>query len=112
MLKKSSEKLVSPFFILCFAATFRFVYVWLVLRKTDVPSFATAIIADDAIRNADSIPSRAGFSAPSSDPGPSAYLTPGYPYLLAGIFKVFGAYTQASFLIAVAINELFAALTC
>jgi 4-amino-4-deoxy-L-arabinose transferase-like glycosyltransferase len=37
---------------------------------------------------------------------------PIYPYLLAGVFKLFGTYTAASAFIAFTLNSLFAALTC
>ncbi|MDE3136721.1 MAG: glycosyltransferase family 39 protein [Acidobacteriota bacterium] len=44
--------------------------------------------------------------------GPTAWMTPGYPYLLAGVFKLFGVYTTASALVILALQALFAALTC
>jgi len=54
-----------------------------------------------------------GFSSPLSVPtGPTAWLTPIFPYLLAGIFKLFGVYSYTSFLVIVSINNLFSALTC
>jgi hypothetical protein len=54
-----------------------------------------------------------GFSSPLGVPsGPTAWLTPVYPYLLAGIFKVYGVYTYQSQLIILTINCLFSALTC
>ncbi|NHN20269.1 hypothetical protein, partial [Bacillus amyloliquefaciens] len=37
---------------------------------------------------------------------------PVYPYLLAGIFKVFGIYTAASAAVAMFLNCVFSALTC
>jgi hypothetical protein len=48
-------------------------------------------------RIARSIASGQGFSSPfASGTGPTAWLAPIYPYLLAGVFKVFGVYTNAS----------------
>jgi hypothetical protein len=44
--------------------------------------------------------------------GPTAWLTPVFPYLLAGIFKVFGVYSKASAITALAVDSLFSALTC
>jgi Dolichyl-phosphate-mannose-protein mannosyltransferase len=44
--------------------------------------------------------------------GPTAWLTPVYPLLLAGIFRVFGIFTAASFAAAVALNIIFSAATC
>jgi Dolichyl-phosphate-mannose-protein mannosyltransferase len=38
-----------------------------------------------------------GFASPfGGDTGPTAWIAPVYPYLLAGIFKVFGTFTDAS----------------
>jgi 4-amino-4-deoxy-L-arabinose transferase-like glycosyltransferase len=44
--------------------------------------------------------------------GPTAWMTPGYPYLLAGIFKIFGVYTTASSFVILYLQAIFAALTC
>jgi len=54
-----------------------------------------------------------GFSSPTDLPtGPSAWAPPLYPYILAGIFKVFGIYSNASGWMILAFNSLFSALTC
>ncbi len=54
-----------------------------------------------------------GFSSPfQRDTGPTAWLAPVYPYLLAGIFKVFGIYTLRSFFTALLLNILYSAGTC
>jgi 4-amino-4-deoxy-L-arabinose transferase-like glycosyltransferase len=54
-----------------------------------------------------------GFSSPTDLPsGPSAWAPPIYPYLLAGIFKIFGIYTSASAWMVLAFNSLFSAFTC
>jgi len=38
-----------------------------------------------------------GFGSPLYHPtGPTAWMTPIYPYIVAGIFKVFGLYTKAA----------------
>jgi hypothetical protein len=44
--------------------------------------------------------------------GPTAWLVPVYPFLLAGIFRVFGVFTLASFYAAALLNCLFSALAC
>jgi hypothetical protein len=54
-----------------------------------------------------------GFSSPfQRDTGPTAWLAPVYPYLLAGIFKVFGSYTLRSFFSTLLLNILYSAGTC
>jgi 4-amino-4-deoxy-L-arabinose transferase-like glycosyltransferase len=53
-----------------------------------------------------------GFSNPyGGNTGPTAWEPPLYPYLMAGVFKVFGIYTYASAWVLLAINSLFSALT-
>jgi hypothetical protein len=44
--------------------------------------------------------------------GPTAWMTPLYPYLAAGIFKLFGIYSATSAVILLSLNSLFSALTC
>jgi 4-amino-4-deoxy-L-arabinose transferase-like glycosyltransferase len=53
-----------------------------------------------------------GFSSPfQPTTGPTAWLAPLYPYLLAGVFKVFGVYTIKSAIVILSINSIFSALT-
>ena len=53
-----------------------------------------------------------GFSNPyGGNTGPTAWEPPLYPYLMAGVFKLFGIYTYASAWVLLSINSLFAALT-
>ncbi|HTZ47270.1 MAG TPA: glycosyltransferase family 39 protein [Verrucomicrobiae bacterium] len=54
-----------------------------------------------------------GFASPfQRDSGATAWLTPVYPLLLAGIFKIFGVYTRAAFLVAIFLNIVFSSATC
>jgi hypothetical protein len=49
-----------------------------------------------------------GFSSPfGRETGPTAWLTPVYPLLVAGVFRVFGIFTNASFFAVVFLNALF-----
>ncbi len=67
----------------------------------------------EAGRVARSIASGEGFSSPWFEKtGPTALIPPVYPYLLAGIFKLFGIYSKASAVTALSLNCLFSALTC
>ncbi len=53
-----------------------------------------------------------GFSNPyDGNTGPTAWEPPLYPYLIGGVFKIFGIYTQASAWVLLSINSLFATLT-
>jgi Dolichyl-phosphate-mannose-protein mannosyltransferase len=54
-----------------------------------------------------------GFSSPCQSPsGPTAMVPPVFPFLLAGIFKVFGVYSDASGLVILTLNCIFSSLTC
>src|SRR5208337_99089 len=54
-----------------------------------------------------------GFSNPyGGNTGPTAWEPPLYPYLMGGVFKLFGIYTYASAWVLLTINSLFAVLTC
>lgn len=44
--------------------------------------------------------------------GPTAQIAPVLPYILAGIFAVFGIYTKAAAIAMLGLNSIFSALTC
>src|SRR5579859_3507306 len=64
-------------------------------------------------RIAYSIATGQGFSSPfHGSTGPTAWVAPLYPYLVAGVFKIFGIYSDSSAWVLLALNSLFSALTC
>ncbi len=64
-------------------------------------------------RIARSIVEGRGFSSPLfAETGPTAWMSPVYPYIVAGVFKVFGIYTKASAVVLLSLNALSSALTC
>jgi Dolichyl-phosphate-mannose-protein mannosyltransferase len=64
-------------------------------------------------RIARSIAEGHGYGNPLSVPtGPTAWLTPIYPYLVAAIFKLLGVYSKSSALVMLSLNSLFSALIC
>src|SRR5215472_8018851 len=64
-------------------------------------------------RIARSIAEGRGFSSPLyAETGATAWLTPVYPYLLAGVFKLFGVFTRTSALVILSLNSLFSAFVC
>jgi 4-amino-4-deoxy-L-arabinose transferase-like glycosyltransferase len=64
-------------------------------------------------RVARSIAQGQGFGNPyGGNTGPTAWEPPLYPYLMAGVFKIFGVYSFASAWVLLSINSLLAALTC
>lgn len=67
----------------------------------------------EAGRIARSIAEGNGFGNPLfAHTGPTSWLAPVFPYLLAGIFKIFGIYSTASAIAALSLDCLFSALTC
>jgi 4-amino-4-deoxy-L-arabinose transferase-like glycosyltransferase len=64
-------------------------------------------------RLARSIVEGRGLSSPLfEDTGVSAWMTPVYPYLVAGVFKVFGIYSTASAFVLLTFQALVSALNC
>jgi 4-amino-4-deoxy-L-arabinose transferase-like glycosyltransferase len=64
-------------------------------------------------RIAKSILTGQGFSSPYPIPtGPTALVGPVYAYVLAGVFKLFGALTTASTLAALVLNNVMSSLIC
>ncbi len=64
-------------------------------------------------RIARSIASGHGYGNPfSAETGPTAWMTPVYPYLLAAVFKLFGIYSRTSALVILGLNGLFSSLIC
>jgi 4-amino-4-deoxy-L-arabinose transferase-like glycosyltransferase len=54
-----------------------------------------------------------GFSNPFGPAtGPTAWEPPLYPYLIAGVFQVFGTYSRMSAFVLLTLNSVFSALTC
>jgi 4-amino-4-deoxy-L-arabinose transferase-like glycosyltransferase len=70
-------------------------------------------VGTEITRIAVSVASGGGFSSPFPQrTGPSAWVPPVYPYLLAGLFRVFGVFTPASYWVAVALNIVVHAFSC
>src|SRR5581483_2268575 len=64
-------------------------------------------------RIGESIAAGRGFSNPFHGiTGPTAWEPPLYPYLIGGVFKLFGIYSHVSSFVLLTINSFFSALTC
>ncbi|MGA8525552.1 MAG: glycosyltransferase family 39 protein, partial [Candidatus Sulfotelmatobacter sp.] len=64
-------------------------------------------------RIAAAIASGHGFSNPfGAATGPTAWEPPLYPYLTAGVFRIFGIYSRASAFVLLSLNSVFSALSC
>ncbi len=91
----------------------RTAFAWHEMRQIPAQVLSTVPFQTETGHIAYSIASGKGFSSPfQRDTGPTAWLAPVYPFLLAGIFKLFGIYTLRSFFVALVLNILFSAATC
>src|SRR5580692_2223674 len=99
--------------IVVIALVTRSAFAWYQVRQFHSQVLGVIPFQTETGHIAYSIASGKGFSSPfQRDTGPTAWLAPVYPYLLAGIFKVFGIYTLRSFFIALLLNILYSAGVC
>lgn len=105
--------LSNPVFIVVFAFAARMAILTYMWETTLTPVKSFIPYGYELGRVASAIASGRGFSSPLRflDTGPTAWFTPIYPYLIAGIFKVWGVFTFKSRLIIETSNCAFAALT-
>jgi 4-amino-4-deoxy-L-arabinose transferase-like glycosyltransferase len=102
-----------PFFIALIALAIRLAVIPFVIGETLDPDRDHWNFGWEEGRIARSIAAGEGFSSPLfGNTGPTAWTTPVYPGLLAGIFRLFGSYSRASAWIILALNAVFSALTC
>lgn len=114
MAQKLKRVLLSTGFIVVAAFIFRMAYCWYLLgiREIRAADFHPYGFETGAIAAA--IASGRGFSSPLPGiaTGPTAWLAPIYPYLLAGIFKLFGIFSFKSSLIIRSLDMAFSAFVC
>jgi 4-amino-4-deoxy-L-arabinose transferase-like glycosyltransferase len=109
-LRKSA---ISLLLIVVVALGTRVAFAWYEVRQIPAQALSLVPFQTETGHIAYSIATGKGFSSPfQRDTGPTAWLAPVYPYLLAGIFKLFGVYTLRSFFAALSLNILLSAATC
>ncbi len=88
-------------------------FAWNEQRKFPHDVLAVAMFSQETGSIAKALAMGKGFSSPfGKDTGPTAWLTPVYPLLVAGIFRGFGIFTRASFFAVVFLNALFSCGVC
>lgn len=91
----------------------RLIFAWNQQRKIPANVLAAASFDQETGSIAHSLATGKGFSSPyRRESGPTAWLTPVYPLLVAGTFKLFGIYTIQSFYFLVFLNILFSTGVC
>ena len=99
--------------IVLVALLLRVGFTWDYVGQNSRQALAVLPFLQESGNIAASLASGHGFSSPFRiDTGPTAWMPPAYPWLLAGIFRVFGVRTYHSFLAAVSLNILCSAFTC
>jgi 4-amino-4-deoxy-L-arabinose transferase-like glycosyltransferase len=113
-MKQSINRLLSsPVFIVGFAFAVRMVATVIVWRHAPAPLKSNMPYGYELGRVARAIAAGEGFSSPlrDLDSGPTAWFTPIYPYMVAGIFKLCGIYSEMSHAVITTLNCAFSALT-
>ncbi|HMD40977.1 MAG TPA: glycosyltransferase family 39 protein [Candidatus Acidoferrum sp.] len=91
----------------------RLAFAWIEAKQIPARVLSIVPFQTETGHIAYSIASGKGFSSPfQRDSGPTAWLAPVYPYILAAIFKLFGIYTFRSFFAAIFLNIVLSAGTC
>ena len=113
MREKLLRILRSPWFIAGVAFLLRVAY--LVSRIQVIPAdvLASAPFANEVGNIAAAFAQGKGFCCVFRQPtGPTAWVAPVYPLLIASVFKIFGAFTILAFYTVVLLNCLFSSLVC
>src|SRR5579872_866655 len=90
--------LTSPVFIVGVAFALRMLILYVGSKSGPVPVRENLPFGYELGAVARSIAAGKGFSSPirNLESGPTVWFTPIFPYLVAGIFKVLGIYSEAS----------------
>jgi len=113
MLGKLARLLSSPWLIAVVALFLRMAY--LLYRAHLIPAevLASAPFENEVGNVAAALAQGKGFCCVFRQPtGPTAWVAPVYPLLIAAVFKIFGTFTLAAFYAAVLLNCFFSALVC
>ena len=99
--------------ILVIALGARVTFAWNQERKMRADLVGLVPFLNETGNIAYSLAAGHGFSSPYwQETGPTAWLTPVYPVVVAGVFRVFGIHTPHSFFAVVFLNILFSTVTC
>ena len=91
----------------------RLAFAWNQERKIPKEALATAPFEQETGSIAHALATGKGFSNPFlRETGPTAWLTPVYPLLVAGTFRLFGVFTIQSFFFLVFLNTIFSTAVC
>ena len=105
--------LASPWFIFLIALLLRLSFLFFEAHQVPAQALAIVPFQNEVGSVAAALAQGQGFCCVFHQPtGPTAWLAPVYPFFLAGIFRLFGSFTIASFYAAALFNCVFSALAC
>ncbi len=111
--KKLKQFLSSPAAVVIVALAIRMAVLPFVYTNQLDPARDHWAFGFETGKIARSIVTGQGFSSPYvGQTGRTALMGPVYPFLVAGVFKLFGIYSAASALVLLTLNNLFSSLTC
>jgi Dolichyl-phosphate-mannose-protein mannosyltransferase len=110
------KSLRSPWTVFLIALVIRLVFLWIPPSRTHAFNLDGPPLGLEASNIAYSLAAHQGFASPflgmSGPTGPTAWLTPVFPWLLSVIVRIFGPHTYASLLAVLILNESLSAATC
>lgn len=110
---RSRELARSPWFIFAVALAARLLMMLALYRSPELPLGAFWDTGLELGRVSSHLAASGEFRSPFLyDSGPSAVMTPVYPLLIAGIFRLFGAFTPAAAWTVMFLQALFSSLVC
>lgn len=113
MKRRLQTALTSLWLILSVALGLRLGFTWEQQREIPQRVLSSVPFLYEPGNIAYSLAAGKGFSSPFRvDTGPTAWVSPVYPLLVAGVFRLFGTYSFHSFLVTVLLNILFSTLAC
>lgn len=110
---KFKRAVASPALIVLVALALRLLFAADYIRQNPRQALGVLPFLFEAGNIAHSLAIGTGFANPFRvSTGPTAWMTPIYPLLLAGVFRVFGSYTFSAYLAAAGLNILFVTAAC
>jgi hypothetical protein len=107
------KAIASPFVIFLAALALRAGFAWNYIQHFQRQALATIPFLFESGNIAYSLATGGGFGSPFHvNTGPTAWMTPIYPALLAGLMRWFGPYTFSTYIAAVAFNITASSLAC
>jgi 4-amino-4-deoxy-L-arabinose transferase-like glycosyltransferase len=113
-LRKIAARVVTSVTLIAIVALgARLGFAWNQVRKMPLAAIGVVPFQQETGNIAYALAEGRGFSSAfRTNSGPTAWLTPVYPLMVAGLFRIFGTFTAKAFYAAFFLNSLFSAAAC